>query len=116
MSVKLKESKLVYIFGSNGLLIGVMKSVRKTAELATVLPQAISNASTGKTMTCAGYFFRTDNGKVAVDIYEDLGVLTVQEYDDVAGIVGRSYPKAREISGKRYISFSNKKITKGKSK
>lgn len=83
------DAKKILAFGPDCLLMAVFKSVNSAGENLMVQPQAISNASTGRTLSSSGLYFRHLDSDAVIES-EDIGVLTVQEYDEAVHII-RTY-------------------------
>lgn len=85
--------RTVLVFNTSQKLIAICKSLRAAAELINGSVQAVRFAAIGQTMTSGGFYFRTMNKKVVVDL-NDLGRLKLSDYDNACG-EERKYHKRR---------------------
>ena len=91
---KFSEAKRVLIFNPTKRLVGICQSVNATASFFKVNVQSIYYACTGKSMSCKGFYFRILDDDIEVTL-EDLGVLTVPEYDELCGVERKIYPNSK---------------------
>lgn len=94
--------KRVLQFNSTKKLVAVFSSLTAAAKTLEVSPAAVHYACSGKRISCKGAYFRSLNDNIELE-WEDLGALTLQEYDDLCGEKRAVYPTKRFArAGKRY--------------
>lgn len=101
-----KEAKPVAVFDYAYNLIAIFRSVTQAGECTGCSPQSVSTNCSGRTITSGGLYFRyldTDRFEIGSD---DLGVLTLQEFDNLSGNY-RKY-KATKACKKEREKFLNK--------
>jgi hypothetical protein len=89
-----REAIRVLVFNSRKKLIATYHSSLCAAKMLRVTPNSIRSACTGKTIAVKGHYFRYLPDDIEVT-FEDLGVLTVNEYDDLCGVDRKVFPNAR---------------------
>lgn len=95
---ELKPAKKVLIFSQTMKLIAVARSVRAAADLLAegsgkCSAANVSQAANGKQTKANGYYIRTDDPKVEIEI-SDIGELDLREYDKLCG-VSRLYKRKK---------------------
>lgn len=80
----------VLVFNSLKRLVAIYHSVYSTAKALNIGTQSIHCACIGRCIACQGMYFRTLFDDIEVTL-EDLGVLTLAEYDELCGIDRKVY-------------------------
>lgn len=102
MSTISKIPVRILVFNPLKKLIAIFQSSNAAASALNIKVQSIHYACTGKTITCGDYYVRHLSDEIEVTI-DDLGVLTVQEYDQLCGVERKVYPtKNKTRKGMRY--------------
>lgn len=87
---KLKNPEKVAIFSAEKILIGIFSSMNQAANIIGVRPSTVRFACIGTTVSCQGWYLR-NIGSSDVGINE-IGVLTLDEFDGRNGDVRITYP------------------------
>lgn len=94
----------ILVFNPLKRLIAIFQSSNAAASALNIKVQSIHYACTGKTISCGNYYVRHLSDDIEVTI-DDLGVLTVQEYDQLCGVERKVYPtKNITRKGLRYTT------------
>lgn len=109
---KFSEPKRVLVFNQMKRLVAICQSVNATAEMFKTSVQSIFYVCSGKSISCNGYYFRKLDDEIEVT-FDDLGVLTIQEYDSLCGVERKIYPtskmtrKGMKYKKRTYVAPSN---------
>lgn len=108
MSQISKIPNRVLVFNPLKRLVAIYQSCTATALAFGAKVQSIHYACNGECISCHGYYFRKLDDDIEVTL-DDLGTLTVEEYDKLCGVERKLYANKRMTrKGMRY--------KKGKSK
>lgn len=89
-----REAIRILVFNPHKKLIATYHSSLCAAKMLRVTPNSIRSACTGKTIAVKGYYFRYLPEDIEITV-EDLGILTVSEYDKLCGINRKVFPNAK---------------------
>lgn len=78
--MKWHKAKSILIFNNRKILVALTASLNETARMTNLKPSNISNACSGKIMSCGKYYFRFIDDKVEIAL-SDVGTLKLEEYD-----------------------------------
>lgn len=101
------EAKQVLVFNYSGTLIAIFASVGLAGTLTGILPQAISNACIGSSLSSNGMYFRHLDPIVTVES-DDIGSLKLKDYDHILGQT-RKYRKSKNMLSDYRNYLKNKK-------
>lgn len=101
------EAKQVLAFNYNGVLIAMFASVGLAGTLTGILPQAVSNACIGSSLSSNGMYFRHLDPIVTVES-DDIGSLKLKDYDYILGQT-RKYRKPKNMLSDYRNYLKNKK-------
>ena len=82
----------IAVFSPNKKLIGVLTSQTATAQVLGVRTASIHYACKGKTESCNGWHIRELKDSVKLELPEDFGTLTLEEFDNLNGDRRTMYP------------------------
>ncbi len=105
---------MVLIFNGARRLIAVVDSMRHAAELTHNNVTAVHFSCTGEHLSCGCHYYRTLHENVEIEI-NDLGNLTLEEYDELCG-EKRGYYTTGEMAAKRKRLKERRKAMKEKEK
>ena len=74
------KAKSILIFNNRKILVALTASLNETARITNLKPSNISNACSGKIMSCGRYYFRFIDDGVEIAL-SDVGTLKLEEYD-----------------------------------
>lgn len=95
-----REPKKVLIFNEHRILVSVNKSLHVTTQLLMITSQTISLCCTGQRISSNGFYFRHSHQNVKIDVDEDIGYLTLEEYDQMCDVI-RQYHSPSEMKNRR---------------
>ena len=87
---KLPEAKIILVFNPRKKLIAIFNSALAAAKALDMRTASICNACNGINIASGGYYFRYLSSNIEVT-NEDLGLLTLIEYDMLCGIKRKVY-------------------------
>lgn len=73
------------VFNPRRKLIAIIQSNTAAANIFKANTQSIHYACNGRCMSCKGFYFRVLDSSIEVTL-DDLGVLTLEEYDELCGV------------------------------
>jgi|GEM_PF-2987747 len=88
------KGRIVLVFNNMQRFIGLYHSMFAAAKALGTAPASIRAACTGESISCKGLYFRVLEDDIQIG-REDLGVLTLPEYDDLCEVDRRIYPDRR---------------------
>jgi len=109
----IKDPNRILVFNSLKRLVAVFQSTNAAALAFNVKVQSIHYACTGQCISCQNYYFRHLMDDIEVT-WDDLGVLTVEEYDELCGVQRRVYAtknmsrKGMKYKKKQYVAPTKK--------
>lgn len=104
-----RRPKALLVFDEAGMLKHMSRSIRSNAEDTYSNAQSISFVCTGRHVSAGGQYYRHLHHNVDVTS-EDLGSLSIQEYDKLCDAVRRYHPYS-EMVRQRHIK-NNKRVRK----
>ncbi|MCE8595705.1 hypothetical protein K0F38_18180 [Bacteroides fragilis] len=108
-----KDAKKVLIFNGARVLIALIRSLQAASELSGKSAQSISMACTGKYVSTGGFYYRHVNDNVEIEA-DDVGRLTLVEYDTLCGNVRKYHPIREMAHKKRKENDLRRKVKKEK--
>lgn len=106
---KLYEKKPIKILAFNitrQVLVSIHYSTIAAAKAHKVSVQAISQAASGKGVSSANMYFRQVPENIEISV-EDLGTLTLKEYDSLIGIETKEVRKKPHVGRRAKINQEN---------
>lgn len=98
------KGRIVLVFNNMQRFIGPYHSMFAAAKALGTAPASIRAACTGESISCKGLYFRVLEDDIQIG-REDLGVLTLSEYDALCEVDRRIYPDRRmSRQGMKYKS------------
>lgn len=94
MSEAKNNSHFVLVFNNMQRYVGFFLSVYAASKSVGAHPSSIKSACVGETIACKGQYFRYLNDDIEVTT-EDLGVLTLKEYDELCETKRKTYPNRK---------------------
>ena len=92
----------ILVFNPMKRLVAIFQSTNAAAQAFNSKVQSIHYAATGKCISCSNYYFRQLEDDIEVTL-DDLGVLTIEEYDELCGVERKVYAnKNMSRKGMRY--------------
>lgn len=110
-----KAARRILVFDSSKKFAFVAQSQIKLAKILGIKTPTVKAACDGVAISTCGYYLRWWDPSIEIDIYEELGQLTLKEYDDLCGLERRYY-KGRDMSRKSLKLKYNMKSTPEKLK
>lgn len=115
-----KDAKKVLVFNGARVLIALVRSLQSASEYSGKSAQSISMACTGKYVSTGGFYYRHVSENVEIEA-DDVGRLTLVEYDELCGNVRKYHPiremahkKRKENDLRRKLKNENKSKTRRK--
>lgn len=97
-----KEARRILVFNKMKRYVGLYQSIFATAKSLGVHPSSIRAACTGMSIVCKDQYFRYLQDDIQVT-HDDLGVMTLQEYDQLCEVDRKTYPdKKLSRKGMKY--------------
>lgn len=93
-------SKLVLAFSTQYILVAIFRSIKEAADLCGVTRQCIMQNLQGKSIIANNRYWRTLPGDYIVDT-DDIGKLTLFEFDKQAGNPDRIIYQHKAVKAKR---------------
>lgn len=108
-----KKTKRILVFNPLKKFIGVISSQLQAARILGVRTPTIKAACDGKAISTCNLYLRWWDPEIEINIMEELGVLTLREYDQLCGVKRRVYKDGKmNRAGMKY----NMKMTPEKLK
>lgn len=95
----LVDAKLVLVFSSHRILVGVISSNNQAAKMVGVTSSSISSACNGESNSSAGFLWRYMDEDIEIE-FSDVGTLRIEEYDEAVGNK-RKYIAPKDIKNRR---------------
>lgn len=110
---KPRETRRILVFNPLKKFIGVISSQLQAARMLGVRTPTIKAACNGTAISTCNLYLRWWNPDIEIDVNEELGELTLKEYDQLCGVQRRVYKdKKMDRTGMKY----NMKLTPEKLK
>lgn len=110
---KTRETRRILVFNPLKKFIGVISSQLQAARMLGVRTPTIKAACNGTAISTCNLYLRWWNPDIEIDVNEELGELTLKEYDQLCGVQRRVYKdKKMDRTGMKY----NMKLTPEKLK
>ncbi len=102
-----KTPKRTLVFNSLKRLVGVFQSTHAASKAMGIGIQSIHYACNGTTIKAGNFYFRHLEDDIEVT-WDDLGVLSVEEYDELCGVERKVYStKEMTRKGTKYKKSYN---------
>lgn len=88
---KCKPTKRILLFNPLKKFVGVISSQVQAAKILGVRTPTIKKACDGEAISTCNLYLRWWNPDIEIDIAEELGVLTLKEYDQLCGVKRKVY-------------------------
>lgn len=100
--------KRVLLFSNTKRLIGVFQSQVRAAKALNISTPAIAAACNGKLIACGGYYLRWWNPDVEIDFSEELGTLSLIDYDVLCADPRITYQTKKMSRRELRLSYNTK--------
>ncbi len=111
------DSRRVLVFNLKKRLAAIYASRLQAAKALDCRSQVINNACDGQLSSYKGMYLRWWDKDIEIDAYNELGILSVKEYDEICGIKRPMrktcvYRQPRESKVKAQIKAQRRKTAK----
>lgn len=90
-----KEARRILVFNPLKKFIAVFSSQLQAARILGVRTPTIKAACDGNAISTCNLYLRWWDPKIEIDVAEELGTLTLKEYDQLCGVQRRTYKNGR---------------------
>lgn len=115
LTTKTNVARRILVFDASKKLSFIAQSQIKLAKLLGVKTPTVKAACDGAAISTRGYYLRWWDPEIEIDVINELGVLTLQNYDSLLGVERRVY-KDRQMTRKSLKLKYNMKATPEKLK
>ncbi len=115
ITTKINTARRILVFDSSKKLSFIAQSQIKLAKILGVKTPTVKAACDGTAIQTCGYYLRWWDPEIEIDVINELGKLTLMEYDDLLGVERKVY-KDRKMTRKSLKLKYNMKTTPEKLK
>lgn len=115
LTTKTNAARRILVFDASKKLSFIAQSQIKLAKLLGVKTPTVKAACDGGAISTRGYYLRWWDPEIEIDVINELGVLTLQNYDSLLGVERRVY-QDRQMTRKSLKLKYNMKATPEKLK
>ena len=106
---KANVARRILIFDAAKKLVSIAQSQIKLAKMLGVKTPTVKAACDGSAISTCGYYLRWWAPEIEIDVINELGVLTLKDYDDLLGVNRRVYRDRRMTRKSLRLKYNLKK-------